>query len=486
MPDAVSPLRDASLTAMPLRAGLVLRRLIWPLALRLAVRLRLLAPPPGDAGGGVPVGRALALRGRLRHGLPRRRRREAVARLRRFPGFSGSAYVTLNPDLRWLVRNPASHALFHGACAGRTLFRPERLARALGEVRAPAAVGEPPADLAALCARAGRVGILVSSHGNVFMQDIADDLAADLAATGIAVERMDEHAAPHCRPPLSIVVAPHEFFVLGAGRGWIRADVLTEAVMLNTEQAQTRWFALALPFMLAARGVIDLNAQMCGLFAAAGLPALQITPASPHAGAVLDAADRRHPLFRVLPAAARRDPDPAAPFADRPLDIAFFGAATAQRSAFFARHAGFFAGCESFLYCRPQARGPIRGDGADGALSRIARHVGGHARITLNLHRDEFGYFEWHRVVRLGLSMGSVVVSEPSQPHPALHAGVHFFEAPSRQIPELIEWLLRTPDGRRAAAAAQEAARRTLGQTFAPARNGARLLQFLLDGARTA
>lgn len=485
MPDVASPLSTEPPAPPSLRAGLVLRRLIWPLLLRLGVRLRLFAPPPGAAAA-VPVGRALALRGRLLRGFARRRRAAAVDRLRRFPGFSGAAYLALNPDLRWLVHNPAAHALFHGACAGRPLFRPERLARALGEVRAPVGVAAAPADLAALRARAPRVGVLVSSHGNVFMRDIADDLAADLAATGVAVERMDELAPPSRKPPLSIVVAPHEFFVLGAGRGWIREDVMAQAVMLNTEQAQTRWFALALPFVLAARGVIDLNAQMCGLFAAAGLPTLQITPASSHAGPVLDAADRRHPLFRVLPAAARADPDPATPFADRPLDIAFFGAATTQRSAFFARHAAFFAGYESFLYCRPQARGPIRGDGADGALSRIARHVGGHARITLNLHRDEFGYFEWHRVVRLGLAMGSVVVSEPSLPHPALRAGEHFFEAPSRQIPELIEWLLRTADGRRAAASVQAAARCTLAETFAPARNGARLLNFLLDGADAA
>jgi hypothetical protein len=154
---------------------------------------------------------------------------------------------------------------------------------------------------------------------------------------------------------------------------------------------------------------------------------------------------------------------------------------TPQRDAFFARHAAFFAAHACFLYCRPQAHGPIRAEAKDGALSRLARHVGGHARITLNLHRDEFGYFEWHRIVRLGMSMGSVVVSEPSLPHPAFRPGEHYFEAPPRQIPELIDWLLHEADGRAAAARVQAAAQRLLAGQFALERTAARVLAFLLE-----
>lgn len=472
----------ATVLAPPLRADLLLRRVVLPLAMRLAERLRLIAPRPPGGGGGVPIGRALGLRHRLRYGLSRQRRAVAAARLRRFPGFDGADYLALNADLRRLVYNPAAHALFHGSCAGRPLFRSEKLARVLGETQVPESTADAPTELATLRTRVPRVGVMVSSHGNVFMQDVADDLAAALAAAGVAVERRDESASPRHLPPFNIVVAPHEFFVLGRGRDWIREDVISASAMLNTEQVQTRWFAQALPFVLASRGVIDLNAQMCALFAETGLPRLQLTLAQPPAGAGLDAADRRHPLFRVLPEAARSTPDPATPFADRVLDIAFFGATTPQRSAFFARNAACFAAYENVLYSRPQQHGPIRGATADGALSRIARHIGGHTRITLNLHRDEFGYFEWHRIVRLGMSMGSVVVSEPCLPHPDFRPGVHYLEAPLRQIPDLIDWLLRSADGRVTAQRVQDTARHLLAERFTAQRNAARLLAFLLDG----
>jgi hypothetical protein len=470
--------RETGMVAAPrLRTALLLQRLLLPVTRHLRLILR------GAAGGELPRARALLLRRRLRRGLSRDRRRLAIGRLRRFPGFSSTDYLALNPDLRCLVRNPAAHALFEGSCAGRPLFRRQTLARTLGERLVqpvdPDTATVPPEAPAALIARTPRIGIHVSSHGNVFMHDIASDLVSTLTAAGVAAELRDETASIATRPPLNIFVAPHEFFVLGRGREWVREDIIAPAVMLNTEQVQTRWFAQALPFLLSARGVIDLNAQTRDLLAETGLPSLHLAPTpAPHR---LNPADRAHPLFRVLPAAARVDPDPAAPFTARPLDIAFFGVASPRREAFFARNAGFFARFETFLYCRP-ARGPIRAATQEGALSRLARHVGGHARIVLNLHHDEFGYFEWHRIVRLGIAAGGVVVSEPCLPFPGIRPGEHYFEETLRQMPNLIEWLLLSDDGRRAARRVQENARRLLADTLGAEYTAARLLSFLLDG----
>lgn len=472
LPPAIEPTLER-----PERRQLLVRRLVLPLLLRLADRLRLFSFPAEDMQGR----RSVALRMWLGTGLSRRRRARAIARLRGFPGFSGSAYLALNPDIGPLVIDPAAHALFRGSCAGRQLFRPERLARALGEsVRAVALPEGRDADLDLLRAKLPRIAVFASAQGNVFMQEIADDLASDLAAAGVDVMQHDETEQPR-KLSLGIFVAPHEFFVLGRGPEWIREDVFARAVMLNTEQVQTHWFAQALPFLLSARGVIDLSAQTCALLAQTGLPTLQLTLAPRVAGPCLAPGDRRHAMFRVLPVAARRDPDPATPFAARALDVAFFGASTPQRDAFFARNAPFFAAHECFLYCRQPRHGPMRANSDDEVLARLARHVGGHARISLNLHRDAFGYFEWHRIVRLAMTMGSVVVSEPCLPHPGFRPGTHYFEAPSRLIPELLEWLLHTEDGRDAAERVRLAALHRLDETFAAPHTAARALAFLAD-----
>ncbi|MBN9507743.1 MAG: hypothetical protein J0I21_01360 [Alphaproteobacteria bacterium] len=416
---------------------------------------------------------------RLARALAPATRMQTVQRLHHFPPFRPADYLALNPDAARARADPASHALFVGAGEGRTLFQPERLARLLrapqphdGAIAAPHDAVGASAELA--------VGLYVSSHGNVFMREIVTDLAADLTAAGIAVTVGDETAPIAARPARAIFVAPHEFFTLGAGPRWIREEVVAHAVMLNTEQAQTRWFALALPFLLASRGVIDLNAQMAALLGASGLPALHLTMAPPLAPA-LTRADREHALFRALPDAAHAAPQATTPLAARPIDIAFFGATSPHRDAFFARHAAFFADYATLFHCRPIGRGPIHAEGAEGGLARLAQHVGGHAKLVLNLHRDEYGYFEWHRIVRLGLCAGSVVVSEPCLPHPLFRAGTHYFEAPAEEIPRLIEWLLRTDDGRAAAQAAQDNARR-LTETFSPARTATAVTALLRDG----
>jgi hypothetical protein len=414
----------------------------------------------------------------LTRGLSRRTKALALARLRRLPCFHSADYLSLHPDVAAFGMDAGFHALFIGTTEGRALFHPERLARALGALTR--ATPKPPASRPP---RPGPtpVGVFVSSVGNVFMHDIARDIAGSLGAAGVPVTLRDESAPDAPRPPLCLFVAPHEFFLLDRGRDWICEEVLANAVMLNTEQPQTRWFAAALPFVLSARGVIDLSPQQAAMFAATGLPSMHLTPSPAVAGERLSATIRRHPLFRILPRAAQAQADAATPFHDRPLDIAFFGAETPHREAWFARNASFLADYETFLHARRFGRGPIQADTADGALPALARHVCGHARILLNLHRDEFGFFEWHRIVRLGMASGAVVVSEPCPPHPDLSPGVHYFAASARQIPDLLEWLLRTPEGQESAREVQDCVANTLAGSFAPARTGARVLDFLRD-----
>jgi hypothetical protein len=309
------------------------------------------------------------------------------------------------------------------------------------------------------------------------MREIAEDVAAGLRAAGAAVEMLDETAPIDRRPPFCVFVAPHEFFFLGRGVEWVRDDVVANAVVLNTEQPQTRWFGRGLPFLLAARGVIELCPQSAALFAGADLPGLLVSPAPDLAP--LTGNDRQHPLFRVLPETARAPASAQTPFAARPLDLAFFGTESRHREEWFSRHAGALAEFESVIHYRREDRGPIRPGSADGALTRLAQHVSGHAKIVLNLHRDAFGYLEWHRIVRQGFASGAVVVSEPCLPHPLLAPDVHYYEASSRQIPGLLAWLIRSDDGQQAAARVQANARTLLADAVTPAATGANVMTFL-------
>ncbi len=422
------------------------------------------AASPGYGGTGLTPRR-------LVRALSRRSRERAMQRLRHLACFRPDDYLRTYSDVLRAGMDPYFHALFVGGFEERRLFRPETLARHLG-TPLPAPQPDAPAPPATL-----RVGVYVSSLGNMFMREIAEDVAAGLRAAGAMAEVLDETAPLDSGPPLRVVIAPHEFFHLGRGVAWVRDDLVAGAVVLNTEQPQTRWFGRGLPFLLASRGVIELCPQAAALFAGAGLPSLLLSPAP--SLAALTAEDRRHPLFRVLPAAARAPAEAAMPFAARAIDVAFFGTESRHREEWFSRHAGALAEFESVIHYRREGRGPIMPGSPDGALTRLAQHVGGHARIVLNLHRDAFGYLEWHRIVRQGLAVGAVVVSEPCLPHPLLVPGEHFFEVPSRQILPLIAWLIRSDDGRKAAARVQANARALLADAVTPAATGASILAFL-------
>ncbi len=400
-------------------------------------------------------------------------------RLRRLELFSAEAYVKWHHEVLDGV-GPYEHAFRFGMFGECRIFDEVELARQLARpVQAPGGVvlSPPPA------VRSGSpsAAVYVSTRGNLFMREIAGDLVRDLNSAGMTAELRDETSSIADRPPVSIFMAPHEFFILGDGWDWVRDEVLQTAIMFGTEQPQTGWFAKSLPFLLMAAGAIDLCDQTVGLLRGISVPAFHLVPGVASYNPPLGENDRQHPLFRVLPAAARMPPRADTAFADRPIDIAFFGAASLRRQKFFAQHAATLADYQNVIYLRSVEKGPLMESGGDGALTRLASHVAGHAKITLNIHQSALGYFEWHRIVRQGMAAGSLVVSDTCLSHGDFKPGVHYLEAGLRQIPNLVDWLLRSPQGALEAERVRGNAQRLLAERFSPAR-AARPLVAFLDG----
>jgi SAM-dependent methyltransferase len=410
----------------------------------------------------------------------------AVTRLRRLEIFDGEDYLRRNTEVAAAGVDPYAHFIQSGALEGRGRIDAEELARVMSglmlfdhAVQALPPPQEHDTELAGLVADIRHIGIYVSSYGNMFMDEIAEDLAADLQSVGVAADLLDENASIDQRPPVCLFVAPHEFFLLGRGPNWVRDDIFATGFMFGTEQVQTTWFSLALPFILMSRGMVDICPQTAALFERTGMAALHMLPGVRRQPHRLTERDKQHPLFRVLPQAAQYEPDPQRPFLERPIDIAFFGNSSPRRDRFFARNAAFLANYETFNYCRRSDRGPILRQTDDGALTRLAGHVSGHSKITLNIHREEFGYFEWHRMVRLGMCSGSLVVSDPCLPHPSFVANEHYLQENMRRIPDLMEWLLTTEDGSREAERVRGNVDKLITNSFDRRHTMSQMLRFL-------
>ncbi|MDE8348612.1 MAG: hypothetical protein POG74_03895 [Acidocella sp.] len=434
--------------------------------------------------------------------------RQAMDRLEALPIFNLEDYLTLNQDIKPTGGNmdvdPLNHAVVYGFPEGRTVFMKTTVARVMGAAAAkpisqsplapvpgagapPVAAAKPgkkkrpaaaePEALPAL-PMLPEIGVFYNTAGNAFIREIAEDIVETLQNAGQPAVLLDETLPQERRPELNIFVAPHEFFHLGGGRAWARDDILNSAFLFTTEQPQTLWFERAMPFILMARGMIDIAWQVQDIFQPTGLPAMFFNPNVKARNAWLEEGDMRHPLLRVLPKKTQVREVPKMAVAERVLDIAFFGTASEHREKFFTKNAAFFADYEAFLYYR-KVESPLLAKGSHAALARMAGHVAANAKLMLNIHRDDDGFFEWHRIVKLGMVSGAVVVSEPCPPHPVFKPGVHYLEETGRHILNLVEWLLNTDEGKAKAQAVQTAATALVNDRQLAASNVRGLLEFL-------
>lgn len=359
--------------------------------------------------------------------------------------FDRDAYARMYPDVAKSGLDPLHHFVRVGIHAGRSFTSQERIAKLWRDVlRAdtPSAQKTELADAARY-----RVAIYVSSLGNFFMNEIAEVLKAGFADAGVAAEIRDENATPPRDASHHVVIGPHEFFTLGEGRRWANDEFVSRAILFSTEQIQTMWFARSLVFLTRAKAVVDMNEQTAAILRKAGIRAAAVQPGhSPSFQAFapqpLPAAS---PVTAALPAAARSFNGTSPRFADRPLDLIFLGTHSPRRERLLATYAPKFAGLNTFLYYSRAGR-PLQPQSTPMAASEITAALLTRSKVLLNLHRDEYTYFEWWRLMQ-AFWLKTVVVTEPCFPHPVFKPGVHYLEEAPRHIHHLIEWLARSPEG---------------------------------------
>jgi len=413
----------------------------------------------------------------------------AMDRLNAMPIFKADEYIALNEDIKSrggrLDVDPLNHALVYGFPEGRSVFLKTTVARVMGAAAALSFSARAEPRSTKRLPQLPPVGVYYNTEGNAFIREIAEDFVATLREAGQDVVLLDQTAPKDDRRPVCVFVAPHEFFHIGDGRHWAREDILKSAFLFTTEQPQTMWFDRAMPYVLMARGIIDIAWQVTSIFREAGIPALFLNPNIRPCARWLEEEDLRHPLVRVLPKTCQRLDAPMLSYAERPIDISFFGTESEHREKFFTKNAPFFADYDAFLYYR-KVESPLIAEGAHAALSRVAGHVSAHSKISVNIHRDSNGFFEWHRIAKLGMVAGSVVVSEPCPPHPIFKPGTHYLEESGRHILNLIEWLLKTEDGRRHAQTIQDNANAVVRNRDIAVRNSHALVSFIHDHCHSA
>jgi hypothetical protein len=430
-----------------------------------SLRRRLAAAQETDRASFALLAKRLSDAKRLAAAVARESQPASIeARVRASGLFDHEVYLSLNPDLRSFDRAEAwEHYLKYGCDEGRHFTSPEGVARLLAEMEPKLRAERYRFKMAAEAALAGmdnrdmvgrlrrrdiRVGVFCSSIGNFFMREIADLLAWGLEGEGIPAIQRDETGSPEEPFDLRVFVAPHEFFWLGAGREWAGVASAANSIMYNVEQAQTQWFGRAVPLLLKAPLVLDINFQTAEMLRRAGCNAVHFMPGhlpeARYAQPCLDISEieltKGYWFARQPYNWLDRDR-----LEDRPIDLLFIGARVPRRDAALRRLRGLADQHRFWCVYREPAQ-PFTEQSA--AASEYGWALGQRAKIVLNIHRDWIGYFEWSRMVLQGFWQGACVVSDPGLPNPLFEPNVHYFEANLRNIGELLRWLLESAEGR--------------------------------------
>lgn len=386
------------------------------------------------------------------------------------PFFNTEDYLSLHPDVAKAKSNPLFHFVRYGAREGRSGWTLERalewqrpFMNDPDAARAMAKTGHKNNPLPRL-KTGDAVSIFCSSKGNFFFHQFSDLLCSAFKQAGVVARAWSEESFERRADQAKIIIAPHEFFYLSSGPALAGDAYFADAMLFNTEQIQTPWFARAFEYLSRAPWILDINLQSAAILNQLGLATWFLPlgyvegyaplgrqkklPAAPAIESM------RAPLTQTLP--PRR-----ASLAERPIDVLFIGALSPRREDFFARHAAFFANGRHFLHLTDMSKPLLPGRESvvdPEAFAALAQR----SKILLNAHQGSAPYFEWQRMALYGFWQKTCVVTETAARIPGFIPGTHYFEADLEHLPALMEWLLRDLQGQNAA----ETARKTAFQAF--------------------
>jgi hypothetical protein len=295
------------------------------------------------------------------------------------------------------------------------------------------------------------IGVYYHSRGNYYMYPIALGLQQALVSAGASCRLLTEQDDTS-QIAIPIIVAPHEFFVLGIAPRFTEPAFLARSILYNTEQLDSPWFQTLLPFIKYAKAIIDINFHSSLVLQKWGIKSTHVLPPvdATLAERIKNDFEKAHPLLDVLRPEEKDKVGSSLPICERPLDVLFTGYRTPYRDRVFVRHANCLSKKRTMLIYPSQPPGPTP---LGSAVSRrsvsfeMAAGLASLSKVVLNVHRTPIGYFEWQRMVVQGFSQRSAVVAGPTLRSPFFGAGRDYLECPTRNLDKMISWLIGSREG---------------------------------------
>ena len=308
-----------------------------------------------------------------------------------------------------------------------------------------------------------KFAVYINSRGNYFFREIGDLLCAGFNAIGCHVDLKSEKDGFTTDVDWHVVVAPHEFFYLGAGIKLQQLGLPQGLIVVNTEQPSTQWFSKAYRIFPSAYTIWDVNPSVCELIRSKGFDcsylALGYMPEFAPFAEVREL-PRLNGTSSLSPEVLQQS-YLNAPLAERPIDVLFIGYLSPRRAKFFTEAAAVFADYRCHFHFSDATAPALPGQNTS-MNTMTAIGLAQRAKIVLNVHHGDDRYFEWHRIVMHGLWQKALVVSELVYDAPPFEAGRDFVAASLENIPHQIAFYLSSTEGRHQAQTVADFGHKTL------------------------
>lgn len=294
-----------------------------------------------------------------------------------------------------------------------------------------------------------KIFVYSNSSGNYFFREIRDLILSGIKALGYNAEARDENSWLCDEDAWHIVVAPHEFFYLTNIKNRPEELLPENLIIVNTEQPSTRWYLLSNNYFPFAKFIWDINYESAVRlkeqnFECSFLPLgylkdfylFQEIKQLPHnyATSFLDEKIKNQSyLFKS--------------FKERPIDLAFVGAKTIRREEFFVKNAATLSSYRSYFHLSEGMHAPLIPGINTNMNTETVIGVMQRSKIMLNIHHGRDKYFEWHRIVILGIAQRTLVISEPCSSPQILEPGIDYIEVNLKNFSKKINYYLRTENG---------------------------------------
>ncbi len=287
-----------------------------------------------------------------------------------------------------------------------------------------------------------KVALFVSSQGNFFMEEIALLLHSGFEEAGAdAYVFFEEFDSSLDTFDFVVVVAPHEFFPLASDKHLFKRFMgVKNLILFNTEQPQTQWFELAFSYLAKARYVWDID-----FFTSIFLRKKNVNSFFFPLGFSQKYYEKFSDTLTDSEFFKSFSPEVkfkcSEEYCSRPIDIMFVGTISPKREKFFAGNGEFFSKFNTFFYI-PPGDTPFTREKSKTMDFNDMIGLARRSKIVLNIHRDMEPYFEWQRIVNLGIHQGALVISERCPYNPVVKPGVDFVDCFLEDIPWLCEYYL--------------------------------------------